>query len=1106
MPSLASPAKVFSEIEFAPQEGLVKQPEAGFRNEICLNGTWRFHPVALPADWVARQGVTPELPAPFDDGWDPTPIRIPSPWNVNSFGDGDLLEGPDGADYRSFPSYPASWEDVKMGWLEREFTVPADWDGQRIFIQFEAISGHATVLVNGQHAGDHFDLFLPTQIEVTDLVRRGASNTVRVGVRAPELFDVDGGAGRRPYPGGSMWSQHIAGIWQDVVLLGLPAVRVSDVFVQPKVADGVLRLELEVCNDTSEAAQVVLSAAVQPWINEAGADPATAAIPAWSLGDTVLSGPPARLTVEAGAVETLVVDLPVKGELAYWTPETPNLYALLVDLEAAGRPADRKYTRFGWREWTFAGDQHLLNGKPYELRGDGWHCLGVTQFTRRYPWAWYTALKAANGNAARPHAAIYPRCFMEVADEMGIAILSETANWASDGGPKFDSEMFWRRSEEQLRGLILRDRNHASIFGWSITNENRPVILNVMRRPELLDRQIRAWREWVDLARELDPTRPWISGDGDDDGDGTLPTVVGHYGDEAMMKRWSQIGKPWGVGEHGMAYYGSPLQVSRFNGARAYESMEGRMEGLAIEACELIADQRELKASFVSVFNLCWYALKPLALGMRDTSRAPELEDGVHFAGYTEGKPGYQPERIGPYSTTFNPGYVADQPLYEPWAMYEGIRDAYAPAGSTTGRWSRRPEDTGAARFDLPEPVAVEILSAGDSPVVRELKEAGVESAPPGTGEALVIDGSAPPRDADAAGRVAQVLADGGTVWVWSPTSENLDAIQKLVAVEMSLAPREATSLVIRQDSPMTSGLTHADFYFCETQDAPVIKLGIAGPVLETGEVLLAACDTNWRRWNKVAEIIKASGVLRSEREVSGPGAAMVRVPVGPGSVVISTLEPIAGSETGVTTLRTLLTNAGIRLDTSRVLEAGRVIDDQGTIRRALAVGGFRAPTLDAARGGDWVTEKSVQPKEKDSAGELSWTPAKTESTGSFDFHRMGMAAADEKAATYLSFWLWSPRPLDDLLAEPDMPSVDLLIGADDSFQVRLNGQTIHDEIRRGSFSADEFVIEALPLKTGWNHFLVKSSSGGGAWGFTGRFRSSKPEFMGQLKSALAKN
>ena len=103
--------------------------------------------------------------------------------------------------------------------------------------------------------------------------------------------------------------------------------------------------------------------------------------------------------------------------------------------------------------------------------------------------------------------------------------------------------------------------------------------------------QKKAWEEWRDIVHQNDPTRPWISADGEDDGDGILPVTVGHYGDINSMKRWIEIGKPWGIGEHSMAYYGTPEQVSKYNGERAYESQEGRMEGLANECYNLIANQ-----------------------------------------------------------------------------------------------------------------------------------------------------------------------------------------------------------------------------------------------------------------------------------------------------------------------------------------------------------------------------------------------------------------------------------------------------------------------------------------------------------------------------------
>ena len=672
----SSDGKLVYNFPFAPSEGLVNRTEKEYRKEVCLNGYWDFQPVALPGSYVQGKGIAPELPLPKEGAWSKTRIKIPSPWNINSFANRDV-EGPD---HRNYPSYPKEWEQVKMAWMKKMITIPADWDGQQIKLYFEAVSGYTEIYINKEKVGENFDIFLPFSVDITDKVNAGETAEVWVGVRSQSLFENNSTIGRRIVPAGSMWGYHIAGIWQDVYLLALPKVHVEDVYVKPLVSKNMLELEVTVQNNTEKKADLQIQGKINEWVNLAGTDINSAPVPAWELGQEALKVAPVKVAIPANASSKVVLQVPVSGELNFWTPEQPNLYAVLLSLQAKKETLDMKYERFGWREWTLQGTTQYLNGKPYQLRGDSWHFMGIPQMTRRYAWAWFTAIKGMNANAVRPHAQIYPRFYMDVADEMGICVLNETANWASDGGPKLDSELFWEASKEHLKRFVLRDRNHASVFGWSISNENKPVILHVYNRPELMPQQKKAWEDWRDIVRANDPTRPWISADGEDDGDGILPVTVGHYGDMNSMKHWVGIGKPWGIGEHSMAYYGTPEQVAKYNGERAYESQLGRMEGLANECYHLLANQRNMGASYSTVFNMAWYALKPLPLGKKDMTTQPDIsKDGVFFTEYKEGVPGVQPERVGPYCTTFNPGYDPSLPLYDPWPMYDAMRAANAP-------------------------------------------------------------------------------------------------------------------------------------------------------------------------------------------------------------------------------------------------------------------------------------------------------------------------------------------------------------------------------------------------------------------------------------------
>lgn len=593
----SSDGKLVYNFPFAPSEGLVNRTEKEYRKEVCLNGYWDFQPVALPGSYVQGKGIAPELPLPKEGAWSKTRIKIPSPWNINSFANRDV-EGPD---HRNYPSYPKEWEQVKMAWMKKMITIPADWDGQQIKLYFEAVSGYTEIYINKEKVGENFDIFLPFSVDITDKVNAGETAEVWVGVRSQSLFENNSTIGRRIVPAGSMWGYHIAGIWQDVYLLALPKVHVEDVYVKPLVSKNMLELEVTVQNNTEKKADLQIQGKINEWVNLAGTDINSAPVPAWKLGQEALKVAPVKVAIPANASSKVVLQVPVSGELNFWTPEQPNLYAVLLSLQAKKETLDMKYERFGWREWTLQGTTQYLNGKPYQLRGDSWHFMGIPQMTRRYAWAWFTAIKGMNANAVRPHAQIYPRFYMDVADEMGICVLNETANWASDGGPKLDSELFWEASKEHLKRFVLRDRNHASVFGWSISNENKPVILHVYNRPELMPQQKKAWEDWRDIVRANDPTRPWISADGEDDGDGILPVTVGHYGDMNSMKHWVGIGKPWGIGEHSMAYYGTPEQVAKYNGERAYESQLGRMEGLANECYHLLANQRNMGASYSTV-------------------------------------------------------------------------------------------------------------------------------------------------------------------------------------------------------------------------------------------------------------------------------------------------------------------------------------------------------------------------------------------------------------------------------------------------------------------------------------------------------------------------
>lgn len=123
------------------------------------------------------------------------------------------------------------------------------------------------------------------------------------------------------------------------------------------------------------------------------------------------------------------------------------------------------------------GDEFQLNGKKIQCFGDIQHPFSAYICSRRFAYAWYQMIKDFGGNAVRPHAQPWPRVYYDLADEMGLMVLDETALFGSSIRLNFEEDLTWQRSHEHLKRLILRDRNHPSVIGWSAGNETFAIAL-----------------------------------------------------------------------------------------------------------------------------------------------------------------------------------------------------------------------------------------------------------------------------------------------------------------------------------------------------------------------------------------------------------------------------------------------------------------------------------------------------------------------------------------------------------------------------------------------------------------------------------------------------
>ncbi len=823
----------------------------------CLNGRWQFQPVQ-PGDEKDTLGV-PVLTPCDPNGWSDTPLIVPSPWNGNEWGGG----GYKGKDYWHggvyYPTYPEEWAGAKMGWLRKRFDV-ADPTDRRWELQFDAIAGEAVVLVNGVELIRHFDSYLPFGVDITDVVKAG-ENEVLVGVRSHRLFDKQSKRYckmRCPYPTGSN-TDGLCGIWQDVWLVSTPKIYIRDVFVKPFVSKNRLVAEITVVNTTDSDATLPMTAKVANALRME-----------------------ATLSIKAGEVATVTLETNVDGALDLWSMDTPVLYTLEVCL------SDEHCfpVRFGWREFLLDGNNITLNGDIVRLVGDICHPFGPYMFREEWIRCWYRLIKDLGGNAVRLHAQIYPPVFLDIADEMGLAVLDETGLFGSNLSANLEEEAAWERFNSHMDGLVLRDRNHASVFGWSVGNELFAFFLYDEAAKQDADIFYEKLITYAKRPAALDDTRPFITCDGDEDLKGTLPIWSKHFGHG--LHPLPDTDKPVVIGENGGSYYARPSQLAPFAGEAVYESYTGRNRALGVDLYQNIRHLKEHLCYF-SPSEVVWFGLEPLPYGYNDFSRFPTREDGIFFEEPAEGTPGIWHGRIPPFSGTLNPGWDKSLPEYVSLGMAEGMKD-----GLTNEDKDAHWQSTPTAYPAPPSDKRISVGFMGD-------KNHILAQITGGSGFDLVMDlATANPDTAqklwqEYPGKILAVVGDELPAWL---------------AEDIALTDRAATQLTRSSDHPYVASLTAEERYAAE--NPPDERLFCRHGLAITGdwEPLLEAGNIDWSLFLEAPERVKCGAVFLYEKMQKPAGVVLAKKDTPAGERLMTTLLP-GRDEKHVTLWRRLFHNMG---------------------------------------------------------------------------------------------------------------------------------------------------------------------------------------------------
>jgi len=359
------------------------------------------------------------------------------------------------------PGFPTN----SIGWYRKSFSLASDDKGKRLWLEFGGVYRKCQVFLNGYKLTHHEGGYNSFRCDITDVANYGAKNVLAVRVDASEFEG---------------WFYEGAGIYRHVWLVKTAplAIAPDGVFVYSQFKDNVPRGPAEIHFHTE-----LLNAQ----------DKSAGAKVNWQV-----LAPDGKVVAEAAGSETVdsweTKEMAGKAKVSapvLWSPESPKLYRLITTVVSEGQVVDRTETEFGIRTLAFdANEGFLLNGSHYTIKGTCNHQdhagvgIGLPDALQYFRVA---KLKEMGGNAIRTSHNEPAAELVEACDHLGMLVMDETRNFASD--PQALANL-----EQQIR----RDRNHPSVFIWSLGNEEP------RQRTEADGAIARSMRR---LAHKLDPTR-----------------------------------------------------------------------------------------------------------------------------------------------------------------------------------------------------------------------------------------------------------------------------------------------------------------------------------------------------------------------------------------------------------------------------------------------------------------------------------------------------------------------------------------------------------------------------------------------------------------------
>ncbi|TXK44854.1 DUF4982 domain-containing protein [Pontibacter qinzhouensis] len=461
------------------------------RKEVLFNDGWTFH----------KGDVANGETVDFDDNnW--RKVDLPHDWSI---------EGPFSQEWASGTGYLPGG----IGWYRKTFELTPDQRSKILFLYFDGVYKNSEVWINGHYLGKRPNGYTPFYYELTQHLNKKGKNTISVKVDHTKFADS------RWYPG--------SGIYRNVYLMAVEPVHINVwgvTFTTPEVSktNASAQVVVSLTNKSKKAAEIEVRTELRD-----------------KQGKTVADSRQ-KVRAKAGKEANASLTFQVKNP-ELWSVDAPDLYELYVASYVNGKKTDDYVEKVGFRSFSFDADKgFFLNNENIKLKGVCFHhdagALGAAVpeevWVRRL-----TSLKELGCNAIRMSHYPHQDYMYRLCDEMGFLVQDEAFDeWEAGknkwiegwnvGKPGNDGyhEHFAEWAERDLRDMILRNRNHASIIMWSIGNEidypNDPYsheVLNTGRNPQIYGKGYQPnnpaasrlgeiAKQLVAVAKQYDTTRP----------------------------------------------------------------------------------------------------------------------------------------------------------------------------------------------------------------------------------------------------------------------------------------------------------------------------------------------------------------------------------------------------------------------------------------------------------------------------------------------------------------------------------------------------------------------------------------------------------------------